>query len=241
MNNVERQKELASAIGKLLRDNFGRGPEAVFVSIQEPFVTVYLKNFLSPVERTLLHENREEVVQTSRDVVMENLIPEVKSFIKFITSIEIDEFYYDWGMHNHSGMFVAISHTIDDERITQLASEDYFGKDVLHEEISNISLQAQKLPEEIISYELNERTVLVIRKGILVSIEREFIRLGKREVLRIAKRNLEKRLLHNNMRLESIFDKKINDSFVSWDFDLDKSVMLFILDPHQRGSNGLDK
>ncbi|MEH7128397.1 Na-translocating system protein MpsC family protein, partial [Neobacillus drentensis] len=83
----------------------------------------------------------------------------------------------------------------------------------------------------VLSYLLNERTLVVIRNGILVPIEKELIRLGNFEALRLAKRNLEKRLLHNSGNFESILQTKVNDIFVDWDFYRDKSVIVLILSP----------
>ncbi|WP_226376906.1 DUF2294 domain-containing protein [Oceanobacillus halotolerans] len=239
MSIEQTQKEMASYIGKLLRDNFGRGPESVFVTINEPFITIYLQKFLSPVEKVLMDEEKESVVQTTRDVLMKNLIPEMKANIRLYTGLEIEEFYYDWGLHNHSGVFIAVSS--DSTKMDTLANKDYFGKDALHEEITNITQQVQRVPDEVVSCKLNNRTVMVIRNGIFISIERELIRMGYKEILLEAKRRMEKRLLHNSMRLESIFDTKIKDTFVSWDFSRDKSVMVFIIAPHQHGGNELDK
>ncbi|WP_231514976.1 Na-translocating system protein MpsC family protein [Oceanobacillus salinisoli] len=94
MELEQNQKELASYIGKLLRDNFGRGPETVFVSIRKPFITVYLRNFLSPMEKVLISEKQDALVQTSRDILMKGLIPEIKAYMKVITGFSIKEFYY---------------------------------------------------------------------------------------------------------------------------------------------------
>ncbi|MFD2045237.1 Na-translocating system protein MpsC family protein [Ornithinibacillus salinisoli] len=238
MNTDQVQKELASYIGKLLRDNFGRGPETVFVSINQPFICVYLRKFLSPMEKVLISDNHESFIQTSRDILMKNLIPEINAYMTVLTGLTMEEFYYDWNLHNQSGMFVAISN--NRANIEQPSELNYPGKDELHQEIIQVSQQAQKVPQEVLSYKLNERTIIVIRNGIFITIERELIRMGQLEVLRTAKRRVEKRLLHNSMRLESIFDAKIDDSFVSWDFDRDRSVILFIVNPKQNGRNGLD-
>ncbi|SET38730.1 Uncharacterized protein YbcI [Oceanobacillus limi] len=239
METEQIQKELASYIGKLLRDNFGRGPETVFVSVKQPFITVYLRKFLSPMEKVLMSEKQESFVQSSRDILMKSLIPEIKAYMKLLTACEIEEFYYDWNLQNQSGMFVAICP--ESAKLDQLATLDYPGKQEVHEEINNVSQQAQKVPEEVVSIKLNERTIVVIRTGIFVTIEREFIRMGQTEVLRTAKRRVEKRLLHNSTRMESILDAKIDDSFTAWDFERDKSVILFIINPNQKGSNVLDK
>jgi uncharacterized protein YbcI len=233
------QKELSSYLGKTLRDVFGRGPETVFVSIREPFITVYIRNFISPMEKILMNEKQENIVQHTRDILMENLIPEIKAYITVLTGMEIEEFYYDWGLHNYSGMFVAI--TTDRSTFDNLANEKYAGREPLHEEINNIGQQTEKVPEEVLSVKINERTYAVVRTGLLLTIERELIRLGYRDILRRAKRNVEKRQLHNSMRLESILNSKIDDVFVSWDFDRDKSIILFIVNPKQSGGNELDQ
>ncbi|WP_456271065.1 hypothetical protein [Bacillus sp. AK031] len=86
------------------------------------------------------------------------------------------------------------------------------------------------MPGEITSCLLNPRTIILIRNQILVAIEKELIHLGFPESLTIAKRNLEKRiLLEHKDRLEIFLNAKIENTFVSWDFNLDKSVLVMII------------
>lgn len=228
MDNKKIQIELASYIGRTLRENFGKGPESVFVSINQRIITVYLRNFTSPTESILLNKDQEEIVQTTRDMLMETLIPEFKAYIRVLTELEVREFYYDWNLHNRSGMFVCIASSSEHN-----LENNYAGKAEIHNEIINVSKQAQKAPEGLTSFLLNNRTLVVTRKGILVPIEKELIRLGSSETLKLAKRNLEKRLLHNNENFEKILNTKIDDSFVDWDFTQDKSVIAFIISPKQ--------
>lgn len=232
MTTVEQSKiqtELGSYIGRLLRDSFGRGPGSVFVTLDNFIITVYLKNFLSPTESILMVQNQESLVQQTRDKLMQTLISEIKAYVKILAGMEIEEFYYDWAIHNKSGLFVCICS--NEENKEDSLVNQYNGQSSIHDEINSVSIQAQKEPEEIISYLLNERTLIVIRNGILVRIEKELIRLGLSEDLRIAKRNLEKSLLHNNGRFENILNTKVIDIFVDWDFNLDKSVIVLILKP----------
>lgn len=192
-------------------------------------MTIYLRNFITPSESVLLRQNQEDIVQKTRDMLLQTLIPEIKAYIKILSGIEIKEFYYDWGLHNKSGVFVCIG--ASEAKIEESGGEEYNGKESLHSEINRISIQAQKEPEEIHSYLLNPRTLVIIRKGILVSIERELIRLGSSETLKLAKRNLETRLLHNSNMFGSILQTKVNDIFVDWDFNLDKSAIVMIMSP----------
>ncbi len=220
--------ELASYIGRTLREYFGKGPESVFVSNYQSSVTVYLRNFITPSESVLLTQGQEAMVLRTRDMLMKTLIPEFKAYIKILTGMEISEFYYDWGIDNKSGIFVCFGSS---NETNHLNDENYEGKENIHSEIKRISIQVEKEPEEIHSIQLNPRTLVVIRKEILVPIERELIRLGNSETLKLAKRNLEKRLLHNSNQFETILKTKVNDIFVDWDFNLDKSAIALILSP----------
>lgn len=229
LEQKDMQTELGSYIGKLLRNSFGKGPGSIFVSVDNFIITVYLRNFISPSETILMGQNQETLIQETRDKLMQSLIPEIRAYVQILTGMDIQEFYYDWALHNKSGLFVCIcdeSANSEDSMVSK-----FEGKELIHEEIKRISIEAQKNPEEVNSYLLNPRTLIVIRNGILVRIEKELIRLGLHETLRIAKRNLEKGLLHNNSRFEEILKTKVQDIFVDWDFNLDKSTIVLILKP----------
>lgn len=223
------QTKLANNFGKLLRDKFGKGPEAVHVTISAPYVMVYIKGFISAMEQVLLEQGQDLTVKTTREYLMKSIDPEIKGQIKAITDLEIQHIYYDWNLANQSGVFVAVgpdlAPDIEDSR-TQ-----YNGKNEVHQEISSISSQAEKAPNEIFSYKLSSRCLIVIRKGILVPIEKQLISLGFDEKLRVAKRQLEGDLLLNSTHFTSILDAEIQDVFVDWDFELDNSVISFIIKP----------
>lgn len=231
MDNQEKQTqhEIASHIGRLLREAFGKGPQSIYVSINRPFVVIYLRNFLSQTEKILLQHDHLYSVQHTRNVVMESLIPDIKAYMLLLTGINIQEFYYDWGLHNYSGVFVGIAS--EENQVYHGPQEGYVGKKELHLEIERISLLIQKIPDNIQSYLINERTLLVIRTGILINISKELIRLGFEESLKLAERNLEKDHLFNNNHLQKILKSPIMDIFTVWNFHLDKSVIVFILNP----------
>lgn len=225
------QLELASHVARLLREAFGKGPQSIYVTIRRPFIVFYLRGLLSPTEKVLLEQDQVFTIHQTRDLLMKSLIPEVRAYVSLIAGMQIRELYYDWGILNHSGVFVGIeSYEAGSALFHQ---EIYLGKEELHHEIANISQHVQKLPEEMYSCMLNDRTLLVIRNGILISIEKELIRLGYDEKLKLAKRNLEKGHLHNNNHFQRLLNTKIIDVFADWDFELDKSVFVFILNPTQ--------
>ncbi|OAS17808.1 DUF2294 domain-containing protein [Paenibacillus oryzisoli] len=231
MNNQEKQTqhEIASHIGRLLREAFGKGPQSIYVSINRPFVVIYLRNFLSPTEKILLQQGHVYSVQQTRSIVMETLIPEIKAYLQLLTGMNMQEFYFDWGLHNYSGVFVGIAS--EENPLSQGLQEWCAGKKELHVEIERISLLIQKIPDNIQYYLINERTILVVKSGIMISIAKELIRLGFEDNLKIAQRNLEKKYLFNNNQFQKIVKSPITDIFTDWNFHLDKSVIVFILNP----------
>jgi uncharacterized protein YbcI len=225
----QHQQLIASYIGKLLRDHFGKGPESVFVSIGGHAISIYLRNFITPSERVLLEQEQEHemIIHQMRDKLMQMMIPEISGYVETLTGTRPEEFYYDWNLKNKTMMLIGLCSEPVQGGLP--VESDYPGQQNLEREINYISQQAQRSPDEIVSFEMNPRMLVVIRRGILVRIEKELIRLGKGELLKCVKKNLEKSFLHNNSSLDSILNKRVQDSFVDWNFEQDKSVILFIM------------
>ncbi|MCX7571888.1 Na-translocating system protein MpsC family protein [Tumebacillus sp. DT12] len=220
---------ISSYTGKLLRDHFGKGPESVFVSAGSTYFNIYIRNFLSPIERVLLEQGQEMVVRELRMKMMDKLLPELREFLEETTGQRVRELYYDWGFVKCSGVIFGIC-----DRPFELSDEvdeQYAGRNELDALINQISKETEKQPELTYSFLLNERTLIVIRKGILVRIEEELIRIGHGEILRRVKSNLEKRDLQNSQQFELILHRRVVDSFVDWDFERNKSVIILILQP----------
>ncbi|MFD1067969.1 Na-translocating system protein MpsC family protein [Oceanobacillus locisalsi] len=217
---------ISSAIGKLFRDNFGKGPEAIFVSIAKPYVTIYLRNFLAPMEKVLLKQENELKFQETRDLLMKELTPEIQSIISSQLGVKVDKIYYDWSVENRSGILFTELDSNQDE-----TTEDYLhyaAKDQVHEEIQRFTQKAQKSPQQLTSYMLNSRTLISRREDILVLIEQELIQSGFENQLRLSKRKLEKSLIDKKF-LESVLHQEIQDLFVDWDFINDTGFVIFIL------------
>ncbi|MCT2534466.1 DUF2294 domain-containing protein [Aquibacillus koreensis] len=229
MDQSDVTARVSSYISKTLRDNFGKGPESVHTSINDMYITIYIRNFVSPTEKVLLTQRNQSVVEETRDLVMSTLIPEIKANLLQLTGMSVDKFFYDWSLHNKSAMFTCISS--EDTKSDIPLRNDYKGKEGVEKEVIHLSKVAQRVPDELKSFLLNNRTLLIIRNGILVNIEKQLIRDGYQETLKLAKRKLEKKLLHNNSYFDQHLETRVVDIFVDWDFDDDKSVILFILNP----------
>ncbi|MFC7372590.1 Na-translocating system protein MpsC family protein [Fictibacillus iocasae] len=218
------EKETAGVIGKVLRDNFGKGPGNVVCSLSDSVLVAFITNFASPVELSLMNIQQNLFVEKTRDLLMSTLKEEMKTFMALKMRYEVKEFYYDWNLESHSGMLIFI--------FNKEAVQDgtYPEQDQLHGIISEISHKAEKVPDEIQSKKLTPKHLLVTRDGILVSIEKELISLGFEETLLLAKRRLEKRLIEEHMDvIEQKLGAKVMDFFIAWNFTEDKSYILFVL------------
>lgn len=225
MKNKSIEAEIANYTGKLLRDNFGKGPTSVYASIGESLITIYLKGFLAPIETVLLGQKNEMQVEETRDLMMQELVPEIKANLEQVTGRHIDKVHYDWSLSRKTGIIFA---SIYSEHTT--LENSYLNQEAIHQEITRFSIQMEKEPEEIYSSMANSRTLTIIRKGILVEIEQELINNGFEEVLKLSKRRLEKRQLYNR-RLESLIEGTIEDIFVDWDFQIDRGYIILIIKP----------
>lgn len=227
----ELQQEMASFVGRLLRDHFGKGPESVFVSIGDKFFTIYLKNFMSPIERVLKQQNHNAILNDVREKLMEKISPDIKTFVEIKTELRVEEMYYDWGIHNQSGIIMGVCNESFGYGEIDM---DFPEKKELEQAMIKLSQHAQKAPEEVFCMKINPRTYLVIRNGILVRIEKELVRIGQGHNLKTVKRGMEKSYLHNNINFEHIYDQTILDVFVDWDLERDRSMIALIVDPNRK-------
>ncbi|WP_173916829.1 Na-translocating system protein MpsC family protein [Halobacillus sp. Marseille-Q1614] len=230
MENKSIQAEIASYIGKLFRDNFGKGPSSVYVSLRQPYFTIYLSDFLAPMERVLVGQKNYMKVEETRDLLMRELLPDIKAAFSIKTDMEVQNLYYDWSLPNRSGIIIGKFKSENTDSHEVLASADAPNKEAVLKEVVRVSEIAEKVPEFVDSIYLNERTLLIVREGILVRIEKELIKSGFAEQLRLTKRNLEKSLLNQEIFGE-ILGIHVQDVFVDWDFELDKSYIVLILKP----------
>lgn len=230
MNENRIQNEIASHIGKMLRDAFGKGPQSIHVSMEAPFIVIYLRSFLTPTEKILLNQGQVRTIQQIRDIVVSSLIPEIKAYLLLLTGMDQLECYYDWELHNHSG--VLVGYQCENSSWPSGPEEKYAGKEELHREIGSMSHRIQKRPDHIDSRMLNKRTLVVVRSGILIDLSKELIRLREEEHVKQAIQRLEKQYLRDNKYIAQILNTKVVDVFVDWNFERDSSVIVFILNPN---------
>ncbi|WP_046215974.1 Na-translocating system protein MpsC family protein [Paenibacillus wulumuqiensis] len=221
MDKKEMISRGTSYISKLLRSRFGKGPQSVYIYLSEYCIIIHLKNFMSPVEEFLLDQKEERAFLYTRELIMKSLLPELKQFFRDHLNLDVNELYYDWGMHNASGIIGGLFDSNYGE------APDYSGKQQLHEYILDATTLVQKKAAFIDSWWVNPRTLVIFRKGITVLLEKELLDLGYENELRSAKRSLEKKILLEYADLDPILHKDLEDIYIDWNFDTDHSMFVY--------------
>lgn len=220
--------DISSLTSKLLRKNFGRGPESCFAFANERFLVFYIRGFMSPLESTLLEHGNADHIDISRNIVMKTVLNQLKGILEMEFEQDIESFYHDWNYPQNTGMITVqfeniIAQFVDRNQVANIDLKP------LIEEVDRISILVQKKPDKTEAYFISPKIFLVKRDGILVRIEKTLIEKGFEQTLKVTKDELEKSYLHHDGRFEEIFSNPVADIFVDWDFNEDNSFMCFVL------------
>jgi uncharacterized protein YbcI len=226
----EQQKQIGSYLGRVLRDHFGKGPESVYVSVDPCCIVMHIRKFLSPIEKVMLDQRDKSAVEELRETMMAKMLPEIEHYISTLLDIEGWEFYFDWNIENKSGVITAFH---PDKLKEKQEKNRTPRQEDIKQAIQRVSEEVGKSPDEITVHPVNERTMLAVRTGGLILIEKELIRTGHLDILKSTKRLLEKEELYKE-KFDSIFGTTVRDIFVDWDFDRDRSLVVFITDPAEK-------
>lgn len=220
LNKQETVDRIAGHVGKLLRNHFGKGPEVLNVSLDDRSIVLHLKNFMTPIEDALLAKKDEKTFRYTRELMMKALVPALETFVREDLHLRFMSLYYDWNPGNSSGMITVLLDSETD------ANRNYEGRESVHTQIVDILTKTQAEPYYIDSWWVDAKTLLVFRKGIAILLEKELNALGYTDVLKTAKRSLEKELMWKEAHISKTVRKPMTDLYIDWNFDRDDSVIV---------------
>ncbi|WP_236035102.1 Na-translocating system protein MpsC family protein [Alkalihalobacterium elongatum] len=223
----ETLNSISSYLSKLLRKNFGKGPQSCQSTVSGSIFTTYIRGFISPMEEILMERGHNEQVDMARNVIINHVVDQLKGVVEISLSCEILQWYHDWNFPNNSGLIFflldrEVSNPVNVPYATDLKK--------LEDEVARISALVQKVPDKIHIYPVSETAIIVERKGILIPIEKALIAKGFEEELVMTKDDLEKSYFHNYGKFNEIFKREVKEIFIDWNFKEDKSLMGFILE-----------
>lgn len=225
------QSEIGGYLSTLLRTHFGKGPTSTYVTIARPFIAIHLRGFLAPTERILVEQQQFKRVLETRDLLMNELKQEIKLNLWKIAELDAKEVYADWHLEQKTGMIIVVLNEEDEQENWQWPED--INEEELYKQVNIGSIEAQKEPEETYIYWLNDRTVLIRRFGILLQLEKELIKNGFEEQLKIAKRPVEYTIVSES-NIQQALNRNILETFVDWNFETDIGYMVLVLEAQEK-------
>ncbi|WP_078543304.1 Na-translocating system protein MpsC family protein [Litchfieldia alkalitelluris] len=215
---------MSSLMSKLLRKNFGRGPQSCQSILNQRFFVMYIQGVISPMEEILIKQGQRKQVERARNVIINQVLEELKGALRIFVDKDIEHHYHDWNFSKNTGMVIFVFNNEMED------SDNSLDVNKLEREVARISEMVEKVPNKIHVYSLSPQVCLIERIGILTLIEQALVSKGYQEELRISKDELEKVYFSQHGSFDELFKKKVIDLFIDWNFDEDKSLMAFVLE-----------
>lgn len=183
------------------------------------------------MEAVLYNQGEEKRIAETRDLLMQEIGPLLMEGLGDHLSEPVMDLFADWNLDERTGIIIGLMESIVEE--DGVFWPDDVDKEELHIRIAHTNAKSQKIPGFLNSFWLSDRLVLIKRADILVEIEKELVRQGYDEVLRLVKRPLERRLF-KEAGLEAVLHKDLEEVFLDWEFDLDVGYIMLVLAADQK-------
>ncbi|MCQ4086433.1 Na-translocating system protein MpsC family protein [Saccharibacillus sp. JS10] len=223
MNHPEIVAATTRHVGKMLRQSFGKGPEALDVFLDEVSIVITLKRFANPAEDALLARKDEKTFRYTRELLMKSLVPDLQTFFELELGLPHMSIFYDWNIDQASGVLVGL---VQNDSQTKEVTQPYKGQEEVHAQIAALLGMVQRVPDVVRSWWVDPSTLLVFRKGLTILLEKELNEIGQADALKTAKRKLEKKLLWQEAKIGDALDRTLTELYIDWDFDRDDSVIV---------------
>ncbi|WP_249900223.1 Na-translocating system protein MpsC family protein [Paenibacillus sp. PK3_47] len=226
MSHSTTSLKIESVIKEIFAASFGDKPEDVHVILENRCLIIRLERFMGKIMENLVVTKDNDALRSTSELIMDYLLPDFMKELKTFSDIEFDSFYYDWDDNNLSGVIVGL---IKDNNYR--LNEDYYpGKDEVHFQISKITYEVEKVPDSTFSFWADNNTLVVVREGLLIEIEKYLVKLDGEGALRKAKRALEKTRIIEEGNIPIILGRRLVGIYLDWMFEMDKSVIVYVFE-----------
>ncbi|WP_033541258.1 Na-translocating system protein MpsC family protein [Planococcus sp. CAU13] len=219
--------QISAYAADFLKEHFNEAPSETVVFFKAPFLLIHFKGFLLAPERLLVGQGESTRVLESRDLLLNALKEDFLEGLQPVVKMQLNDLFFDWNLEKQTGLLLAVAEN-------EIAEDNFpppgeIDAAPIKEIIQMNSALSQKKPERTELFWLGPSILLVKRKGILVDIEKELLKNGAAEELRLAKRPLEYRLT-KLFNLDSFLPVPVEEIFVDWNFGRDMSYMVLLLE-----------
>ncbi|WP_080848588.1 Na-translocating system protein MpsC family protein [Cytobacillus gottheilii] len=213
---------LSSTLSKLLKRRFGKGPETCYVNGDEKKLYIFMRNFITPAEEVLLDNKQWEIAIHFRTAIIEAVIKEFSFEITQTLGHPYSNFYHDWNYEKNTGMILLGNGQANVEERLPLGT-----KSAIFSMIDKIGSRLHKRPEHLSILKYAPSICIIEAEGILAPLENFVYQTGNMNLLYRYSESIKKGYLEQKQTLEDFFNRIIEDIFIMWDYQNDKSYLVF--------------
>ncbi len=217
---------LSSTLSKILKQRFGKGPEMCFVSLHSNRLIVFIRKYITPAEEVLLKKDNINLVYKFRSAVMEEVVDEFSKEVKKTLGMSFDSYFEDWNFSRNTGMMILENSSL---RNWSGPAIQPALKEKLFEGLSLLSNDIYKAPTSMELIRINQNMYAVECRGILMQMEKILYKKGYLELLQECSNDIKNAYIQQKGKFDSIFDTRVEDLFLFWDYNDNRSYIFFYL------------
>ncbi|WP_158638639.1 Na-translocating system protein MpsC family protein [Metabacillus litoralis] len=213
---------LSSTLSKLLKRRFGKGPEACSLTFHSNKIIVHIRNFITPAEDVLVNNDQLRLAHLFRTSVMETVFREFADEATNVLGVTFDSYFDDWNYEENSGMLLL-------ENMSSLSWEETqlnpILKDKIFDTMIQICAEIHKAPSKLEIVSINPNMYMIESQGILLQVEKILFSKGHLNIIQDRSFEIKDCYLEHKDRLQRVFETKINQMYLMWDYEKDRSLL----------------
>ncbi|WP_175638086.1 Na-translocating system protein MpsC family protein [Metabacillus schmidteae] len=217
---------LSSTLSKILKRRFGKGPEMCYVTLHSNRLIVFIRKYITPSEEVLLKKDYINLAYKFRSAVMEEVVDEFTKEVEKSLGIRLDSYFEDWNFSRNTGMMIFENSLSKDWAATAIQPAL---KEKLFEGLNLISYEIYKAPTSMEVIKINQNIYAVESRGTILKMEKILYKKGYLEILQEHSNDIKNAYFQQKEKFDSIFETKVEDLFLFWDYKDNRSYIFFYL------------
>jgi len=217
---------LSSTLSKILKRRFGKGPEMCSVTLHSNRIIAFVRKYITPAEEVLLKNDNVNLVYKFRSAVMEDVVDEFIGEVKDSLGMSFDSYFEDWNFNRNTGMLI-----VENSHSRNWMNTDIHPalKEKLFEGISVVKNEIYKAPTSMEIIKINQNMYAVECRDTLIRMEKILYNKGYFGLLQERSNDIKNSYFFHKGKFDSIFETRVEDIFLFWDYKNDRSYMFFYL------------
>jgi uncharacterized protein YbcI len=213
---------LSSSVSRIIKRGFGKGPETCYAVLRANRLYIYIHNFITPAEEIIAGKQEYNLVMKLRSFVMTALSEELLHEATQLLGISFDSFYQDWNYHSNSGILLLVNNSYNpDVKIDESFERKLF------QLVRMVGSQLHKIPSDLKVVKYTQNICAIESSGIMLPLDYLLVEQGDSDLLLSHAREMKKGYYQNKVLFEEMFNRSIEDLFMMWDYNKNKSYLIF--------------